>query len=150
MFFQEYNITRSSLKTNYVVHFMKPNVQPQCTYCGNDLERILHLFFLCPVVRQFWDEMSDFFWQMGIYIQVEKKYIIFGILNADPNSIENYIILAAKHYIWTNKFREPMAPVSLGIFRRVLKKRISELEGVAAVLKNNDIYDRWNTVLLLL
>ena len=76
--------------------------------------------------------------------------MLFGILKAHPDSVENYIILIAKYYIWSNKFQTPMAPLSMNVYKKVLRKRLIELEGVATLLNDNNILEKWDTVRLLL
>ena len=129
---------------------MKPHISPSCAYCGNELEKIEHLFYHCNVVKQFWREVSDFFWDAAVYIPIDIKKILFGISAEDPDSLANYIILTGKYYIWCNKFREPMAQLSMQVFKNILNKRIRELEGVAELLKNPDIIEKWSTIRLML
>ena len=148
--FFQFNITRASLKTNYVVHYIKPHVQPYCAYCGIEQEKIQHLFFQCHLVQGLWQEIADFFLQCNIHIPLNIKNVLFGFHSAAPDSIENYVMLTVKYYIWANKFRTPMAPLSLNIYKKILKKRLNELESVANLLNNASIIDKWFTVRLLL
>ena len=127
-----------------------PHIQPQCSYCGTELEKIQHLFFHCHTVQRLWQEIADFFLQCMVHVPIDLKNVLFGIHSALPDSIENYAILTGKYYIWANKFRTPMAPLSINIYKNILKKRLNELESVAVLLNNNEIIDKWNTVRLLL
>ena len=102
----QYNIIRSCLKTNNTVNHFMPNVSPLCTYCGLEPERILHLFVTCERVKNFWQEVHDFFIQLNFFVPLDRSKILFGIHHKPPDSTVNYILLAGKQYIWRNKFFE--------------------------------------------
>ena len=111
----QYNIARSCLMTNTKVSKFKAEVSPLCTYCRNHPEQILHLFWVCHNVWNFWNEVHNFFIQMNILIPLIRHKILFGVHDKKPDSISNYIILTAKQYIWHNKFvnQGPSFPLQL-------------------------------------
>ena len=43
-----------------------------------------------------------------------------------------------------------MAQLSMQVFKNILNKRIREHEGVAELLKNPDIIEKWSTIRLML
>ena len=151
MKFLQYCIVRGCLKTNNTVHHIKPNVSPLCAYCGLENELIYHLFVQCNVVKVFWSNLANLFIDdLIIDIPTDRKSIIFGIHSKPFDSIENYVILAAKQYIWTNKFREPHTPLLVNAFINILKYKIEELKNVYKILKDNLSYEQWDNVLFLL
>ena len=122
-----------------------------CYYCGTNLEKILHLFWECNYVQEFWVELSEFFFDNAlILVPLDKNKILFGVQNEKPDSIVNTIILVAKQYIWRNKFNETHTSLSLVAFRRILKYKIEEFEIASQILKNNEFFERWNNVYRIL
>ena len=67
-----------------------------------------------------------------------------------PNSINNYVILAAKQYIWTNKFKVPNRNLSVPAFINILKYKIEGQKQAALLLNKLNDYDGWNVIQLLL
>ena len=113
-------------------------------------EKILHLYWSCNLVNNFWNELTDFFISNNIFIPFERNKILFGLHKEPPDSLCNFIILCAKQYIWNNKFREPHTPLSLIAFLNVLKVKCIEQKNVAAMLKDFEQLDNWNTLLLII
>ena len=143
-------IIRGCLKTNNTVHHFKPNVSPLCHYCGTLDERILHLFYGCHVVKRFWEDLQTNLLTKHIYIPKDRNKLLFGVHDEKASSVTNYVILAAKQYIWRKKFRHPNADLSVAAFCNILKYKTAELKAVAELLKNDEMYDTWNDVYLLL
>ena len=94
--------------------------------------------------------MIDFCFDILIYIPFERNAILFGIHNESPDSVNNLILLVAKHYIWANKFKEPHTPLNINAFKNYLIQKIEERKKVAEFLNKFDDVDEWNSLLLLL
>ena len=86
--------------------------------------------------------LTDFFVGHGIMVP------IFGLHNESANSVCNFIILNAKQYIWSNKFKEPHTPLSVNAFLNILKLRVIDCKNVDEILKNDAKIEEWNNVLL--
>ena len=80
----------------------------------------------------------------------DKNKVLFGIHKETPNSINNYIILCAKQYIWINKFKEPDTPLSLAAFRQILKSKATECKNVAEMTKKYELADKFNHLIIIL
>ena len=149
----QYQILRHSIKTNYMVNKALPHVSPLCAYCGDEtgeLEHTLHLFWTCRHTQKFWTDLTDLSFDIGTFLPMERIKILFGIHNDPPDSVNNFIILTAKHDIWANKFKTPHTPLSLVAFKKLLKLRVGEKQKVAEFLNKQDDLDRWNNLLLVL
>ena len=68
----------------------------------------------------------------------------------EPNAIPNFIILAAKQYIWTNKFKTPRRNLSIAAFINILKHKIEDRIQIATLLNKLDDVDAWNDFYILL
>ena len=85
-----------------------------------------------------------------IYIPIDRNKILFGDHDEKATSASNYIILAAKQYIWRTKFRHQNGNLSVHAFNNILKHKTEEMKAAAMMLKNDDMYDFWNDINLLL
>ena len=122
----QYQIVRNSQFSNYRVSKFKPNVSPLCSYCSRSDEKLSHLYFLCNKVQDLWSEVRNFFAPFSVIIPLDIATIIFGFSKEPPDSKINFIILAVKRYIWTNKFN--LTPLSFNAFKNVLKKKLTEVK----------------------
>ena len=91
-------------------------------------------------------EIHDFFLDQLVDIPINLKNILFGIHKKPVVSIENFIILTAKQYIWSNKFRVPRTPLSMAAFRNILKSKIEEYKEMALLLNDDELFEKWNIV----
>ena len=68
------------------------------TYIRNHV----HLFTPCPVVKEFWNSLKTWLWQIiGLYLELNPQLIIFGVLENDLDFFpKNCIILTAKTFIF--------------------------------------------------
>ena len=142
----QYQINRGSLKTNYIVSHFLPNVSPLCHYCGEMNEKIEHLFYSCRKVNQFWVDLEADLLQKLIHIPTTRAQILFGKHDEKPESVSNYILLAAKQYIWINKFKTPRTPLSVRAFNNILKHKIEDRISIASLLGKHDDHDYWSNI----
>ena len=127
----QFQIVRNCQYTNYRVNKFKPNVSPLCSYCKEDIELISHLYFKCPIVLNFWKEVKICLSGAGVELSLSENSVLFGDKKKPPNSLVNIIILWAKHYIWTNKFKN--THLSILSFKFVLFKRIEEFKELCEI-----------------
>ena len=122
---------------------------PLCYFCGKELETLEHLFFCCPKVHAFWDEVKVILNSQGItFKSLGIKDIFFGFCdtpNHDNDGILlNYIVLESKYFIYHTKFNK----TSLS-FKSL--KNTFEIERFIAT-KNNKLeihYNKWKPLLQL-
>ena len=67
-----------------------------CVHCG-DIETLEHMFFLCPAVKLFWEEFTNF-WQLlsGELLFLNDYRVIFGIYPVKKCVALNHAMLIAK------------------------------------------------------
>ena len=107
-----YQIVRGCLKTNYIVSIFKPLVNAECTFCGTELETILHLFWECTLIKPFVDECRVVInRKIDFVTEMDRIDYIFGIRNEEIFSQLNYYLLHLKYFIWINRCNE--TPVSV-------------------------------------
>ena len=71
-------------------------------------------------------EVRNFFAPFSVIIPLDIVTIIFGFSKEPPDSKINFIILAVKRYIWTNKFNS--TPLSFNAFKNVFQKKLTEVK----------------------
>ena len=143
----QYQIVRNSLQTNYIVSHFKPEVSATCSYCDseNSLEKISHLFWSCPRVSEFLEEVFRFITSTGINFDPSRENFLFGFFNENFFEPKNYISLVTKKYIWITKFKS--ANLSLVGFKCFLKSYVVDLEIVFEMKKRPDNFQEWITLL---
>ena len=117
------------LSTNRLLHLQKLVDSPVCTFCNNTEETLVHLFWECQKVQEFWSNLKDWLHTNFVHcnnITFTKDLIILGIKdNVITDRIFDLIILMAKFHIFVSKVRG--AGLHMNNFIRTLKNRyISE------------------------
>ena len=80
---------------------------PDC----KDIDTISHFFIFCKSTKQFWKSLFNW-WNYHNFIQIIdeealEECILFGFQQKDNDVLMlNYVILHAKHYIYTKKLNE--------------------------------------------
>ncbi len=93
----------------YLVKF-KSDIDFSCSVCVSCHETVVHLFWHCPFVKIFWQNVCDFLVQnIDSHFVLFWKYVLFGILeNSREKHIHvymiNLILLYAKFHIHKCKF----------------------------------------------
>jgi hypothetical protein len=123
----------------------KPN--PLCTYCGQ-LDTITHHFALCDEITCFWNSLSNWWHTMCPDCkQLSECDILLGSPYRKCHFIQfNYIILAAKWYIYRQNLNEE--PYSFLSFLPELKKKILTLKYIANKKDNYvKFHNTWQKIL---
>ena len=80
---------------------------PLCDFCEEELETIEHLFFHCPKVCMFWDDLKVLLNSLNITVSFDIKDVLFGILDTDNiSNLVNYILLESKYFIYRCKLNK--------------------------------------------
>lgn len=94
-----------------------------CKLCRNNVETIEHMFYDCPFVLIFWQNVNQKFLTKLPHtnsLQLSKELVIFGVKeNVKTDTPFNLFLLLGKYYIYTCKFSEtiPNADVYLKLFK---------------------------------
>ena len=78
-----------------------------CTFCQISEETIEHLFWACPIINKFWQNLNIC---LQPYIDMSNSlnapYILLGIYNDNSSDLLNLIIIIAKRYIYAQKCKD--------------------------------------------
>ena len=91
-----------------------------CDFCNRNIETLLHIFYECPVVQNFWGEFQQFLRSKDIQFELKSKTICFGSEDRN-NDMLNFLIISAKYFIYCCKIKNTVP--SLIHFKQTLKQR---------------------------
>ena len=66
-----------------------------CEFCNMEIETVLHLFWECTFIQQFWASLSDFLNLCDINININLKTFSFGVIQSNSNRnviVQNFVI----------------------------------------------------------
>lgn len=70
-----------------------------CRYCGQEEEEIMHLFWYCPDVAQFWHKLMVWLSEQGLSLLLSPFNVIWGF-QEDKNRLLSTIVLLGKFFIF--------------------------------------------------
>jgi hypothetical protein len=148
----QFKLLHRILSTNKYLEIWKIKKSNLCTFCETQVETIEHLFWDCPTVCAFWQELSLCLWPyLDITDIISRKNVLFGVDTHSNSTMLNHIFLIVKKYIFAQKCKEDNLKVYH--FIQVLRNYyISEIE--MAKRYNNkrkgSILDKWKPLKHLL
>ena len=97
----QYRLIQRSMITNMQLKKWKMISSDLCTFCGNEVETVLHLLIWCEEVRRIWIDIEQY---MDKYhrrqIDFTVKNVIFNRIIDNPMDIKYFICLVTKQYIY--------------------------------------------------
>ena len=134
----QYRIVHRIIPTQRYLYIRKLVGNPICNFCRIEEQTLDHLFFECPQIQTFWDNLVNLLKRKCMNCQnltLSKEFVILGTkVNFKTDKIFNFIILLAKFYIYKSKLDDTIP--RLDIFMNSLKKRYS-LEKYRAIINEN-------------
>lgn len=99
----QFKINNHILVTKSFLYKIKKVENDRCSFCNQHSETILHLFYYCNKVKEFWSDLQKWLeTKADITLYVTVKSVIFS--KQSQNDLINYILLLAKYYIYRTKF----------------------------------------------
>ena len=96
----QYKIDHRILGTNGLVSKYE-DISPLCTFCKHNMETISHLLWNCKYVSDIW-----LYVKMLLEIELNEWSVLFGLKCRENEKLFNFIILIAKHYIFSCKMQQ--------------------------------------------
>ena len=69
------------------------------------------------------------------------KLVIFGLSKESMKSVTNFVILAAKGFIW--KSRHEFAPLLIATFKKYLKAKLEDLKHSLEYTNEIELFAQW-------
>jgi len=123
-YYFQFKFLHRRLFTNSFLHTIAVKENDLCTFCKEETDTLLHLFWQCKVTSLFWG--SFFQWlQSCSLIQKGNHLVMITALGLKPDSSNtklqiNFSCLMSRYYLWTCKLRDEIP--NLPQFLRLLKK----------------------------
>ena len=122
--FFQYQINRGVLKTNNVLTHFVENQSNLCTFCQLHIETIIHLFWDCPIVNDFYNQLSVFFNSIRVtWPPVNREKFLFGNSKDGFLSLTEYTYLYLKYFIWCTRCTKN--ELSLAAFKNKFKVSVT-------------------------
>ena len=144
----QYQIIRNSLQTNLIVSHFIANIGPECYYCQLSIETISHIYWFCPIVNRFLEEVFEIISSSGIIFRPTKLQFLFGYLEESFNTPRNYLTLVVKKYIWNCKFKTERNLSIVG-FKNFLAYFLNDLIKMYEFTNNPANLNEWNDLFVL-
>ena len=140
-------MTNWYITTNVNVAKWDSNVSESCTFCEQEKETLIHLFWKCPCEQRIWTALNKW---LNHYCNIQANFecamVIFNGYKDAFADMTNTIILITKHYIYKQK-RNVEKPVFIELVKEISKYKTTEiraarLKGTVKKIKNKwSIYD---------
>ena len=103
----QFRILHRILATNTFLHKIGLKDSNLCAFCNIEPETLSHLFYCCPFVNSFWNNLSQWLTDscenMNI-LNLTKAEVLLGIINKNRGDLTvNFILLCAKQFIYKCK-----------------------------------------------
>ena len=105
----QYRLLQRILSTNTFLCKIGIKQDNKCTFCNNCPETLIHIFWECSIIQNFWKNLET--WLKGGCVHIRSlnltKYdVIFQIQDRQrTDNVLNFIILLAKSYIYNMKYK---------------------------------------------
>ena len=140
----QYKINNKILVTNSFLYKINKTDNLACSYCGEQPEKIHHLFLRCPRVKTFWIELKTWLTtNINLEILLEDRNILFAC--GGKTELVNYIYGLAKYYIYKNKFASRNLSIQ-GFVSLLKKKMLSERYTLFINNRLNKFFKKWTPV----
>ena len=114
-----------------------------CSFCGNEVESIEHLFVDCKYSEQLWDQVKIMLnnWT-GKEINLSKLEKLFGLIR--ENDSINHIVMLVKKHIYYQKINNSRPNI---VEFKIYMKKIISIEQYSARLhgKVEKCTEKWST-----
>ena len=143
----QYQINRNSLFTNYKVNKFKRHISPFCSFCiqaqnpVTPCELVSHIFYDCDYVLNLWQEIINWLKTLNINIPLDRKALLFGLSDQASTSVQNYLILYTKYFIWVTKFQTKQ--LGFDSFRTFLKNKLEDLKRAYYYENKERCFEPW-------
>ena len=100
----QFKLLHRKLATNYFLFKIGIKSNDQCSFCKESSETLLHLFWDCPFVKSFWNEISNWMKKSSCFLNEEFSFLsCIGLVNDTTNLLFHHALLIARYHIYFSK-----------------------------------------------
>ena len=118
----QYRLIHRIISTNTFLSLIGVRDNNTCSFCNNFPETLIHLFWDCQIIKDFWRNLEEWLKSECVHIcniQLTKNDIFLQIQEKQrTDNILNLIVLLAKVYIYKAKFNN--IPLTIQNFKKSL------------------------------
>ena len=120
---------------------MNKSPSPNCLFCGDSPETLIHLFCQCPKVASFWAEVEDWVTSETTFpTNFTPSEIILGYLKDENFLPINVIIILTKNYIYTKS--RTTTPLILRLLKKTVQIVFEEQKYLANLQLKEECFNR--------
>ena len=124
----KYKLLNNVLYLNYMLFRFKKVDCPLCSYCNEEEETLLHLFYFCLKTKQLWNKLRQYFSQFtNIPHSTPQSTLLWMFDNNQHSELINHLLLSFKFYIYSAKNTKQLNFDKLKITINKIKKIEKEL-----------------------
>lgn len=149
-----YRMLIGTIVTNKQLATWKVKTDSKCSFCHEEIEDVIHLFWECLEVRRIWNQVQ--FWldelqsnDMLPQIQLSLQNVLLNNITISPKHVSNVIVLITKQYIYRQRCLEQRLNV-YHLHKEFLLHNRMELMGALKTNKINYCREKWNSILKVL
>ena len=112
----QFKLLHRRLSTNEFLNKIGINDNPKCSFCDQEPETLVHLFWSCPKVASFWNSLNA---RLTLSQILPENYtmnisVALGLMLDSSKSHQqlNFCYLMARHFIWICKRKETSPQVA--------------------------------------
>jgi len=144
-FFQLRNL---DIMSNVKLCHMKKITDPNCEWCSNGRQDIVHLFWNCPIINKIWADISNWISsRINCKLEIKKELIfLYDIEAGNFTNIINLMVLIVCRYIYVSHCIK-VKPNTIGAVNKIIE--IEKMERNIATKKGKLIshIKKWSTVI---
>ena len=100
----QFKLQHRKLATNCFLFKIGIVANDQCTFCKASSETLLHLFWDCPVVKSFWNEIGTWMRNSSCFPNQDFSFLsCIGFVNDTTNLLFHHALLIARYHIYYSK-----------------------------------------------
>lgn len=136
----QYRIIHRILATNDLLYKYKIKQDNLCSFCKTSRETLIHLFWDCEIVQEFWENVETWIAEKSDYIIIaDELSCIFGLFRTEFYNITiNYILILTRYYIYKCKIKNKK--LNMKTWKHEVKNFIM-IEKMTAIKKSR--YDKF-------
>ena len=138
----QFRLMHRILATNSLLLKMKLSENDKCTFCREEKESLLHLFWECSHTHKFWNDVFNLMTEHGLLSNTDRNMSDIILGKDGESTLVNLIILIAKRYIYSAKISKSVPYVS--VFKKSLKLHFKVEQKIAYMTNTVEIFrQKW-------
>lgn len=144
----QYRIIHRILTTNNLRHKWDSRVGPQCQFCDNSIETVIHLMCECVHVAPIWKFVQKWLRKLlrDVDLELDNRTILFNDITGPDKTFANTVLLVIKRYIYSSKCQN-VKPTVNGIMPIIIKEQRVEKMIATRTNRMKQYLKKWNVFL---